>query len=755
MPPRNRHLAIAQCWMLFLAGSFFSFTSDTFHFFLPVLACCAIAPLLPRGLPVNTRWIVYTVFFPATYTVLCNQFIKIDQSRWVVTPSDFISPLTLLMAAMLTLLQQRRHVPFAFLVCVFTSFAFSANVESSSMRFDRISVFLPSPAFLTHFGCKPQWTDGKSMMCILTMHLLPLFPAWRIVVRSSLGVDQESGRNGIWEAIRSLVQTICLALMILLTPTMIDVLLPWIRNIDTKVLSSGSTSYQMRAFEENPQINFLNESKEQLDRELMRIEGCEDNEYLLARIYNLYEDGSWRTLKTLPESLKASAGGSSFSTYRHYQLELGVATRTLEFFINPEFHFTHLPLPNQAKALKIAGENLSRNETGVYQISGFTKEAGFQCQAGPVQDEVNSDPPTEDDLQMPATEKYWRAEAEKILGDKKTFAECVPFLEDWFSRECTYSTSIPQELSRYPMDGPMNGLMSPYWPGEEDESLPDEMPEERMKRRQKEAARREEERQLMVDRPLYFLRSIHSGHCEMFASATVMLLRSQGIPARYVTGIVCGEQTGNFRVCRRRDLHAWVEAWDQKRRGWYYVETTPAAAFEESRKNDKSSAWEDFQHRLGKLKADIFRGRVADIIAATAIKAAAAFVWCFSDPWRAVLSLLVIGLCLAWLLRASIRRWRQRLADPAGARADHAAFLAQKILGCPRREATLGELAQQARAAGLEGAEEFSRRVEAWQFCRYSGRSSHEESLAAAKALDDAAAHLRLAIKKHGKNRSG
>jgi hypothetical protein len=731
--------------MTLLAASFFSFTSDTFHFLLPVIACCVIAPLLPRGLPVNTRWMVYTVFFPATYTVLSNQFIKIDQSRWVVTPSDFISPLTLLMAAMLTLLQQRRHVPFAFLACIFTSFAFSANVESSSMRFERIGAFLPSPDFLRYFGCKAQWTDSRSLMCILIIHMLPLFPAWRIVVRSSLGVDQETGRNGLWEAGRSIVQTLCLAAMIFCTPAVIDKVLPWVRSIDTKILNSSNSNTQMKAFDENPQVDFMNESQDQLDRELMRIEGAEENEYLRARIYNLYEDGGWRSSKTVSESVKSSPGGSSFSTYRRYRLAAGEARRSMEFYPSSDFHFTHLPLPAQCKLLDIAGDNLSSSEKGVFQISGFTQDAGYHCQAGQVQESVDSDPPGPDDLQMPATEVHWRTEAAKILGDRSTLAECAPLLVEWFSRNCSYSTSMGEAQRReFPEDSiRISGVLN-FFEGGKTEA-------EKMMAEQ---ARRmiEEARRIQEDRSLHFLRTVRKGHCEMFASSTVMLLRSQGIPARYVTGIVCGESYGNFCICRRRDLHAWVQAWDEASQSWYYVETTPAAAFEGARKKPSRSLWEDFKHRLDKLKADIFRGRIADIIAAIASKAAAGLVWCFSDPWRALLSLLVVGLFSWWLLRGVIRRWRERLADPAGTKAHHAALLAQKALGGPRREATLGELAKQARDAGLDGAEDFYRRVEDWQYCRYSGRSTPEESLAAAKALDAAASKLRLAIKKQGKN---
>jgi transglutaminase-like putative cysteine protease len=53
----------------------------------------------------------------------------------------------------------------------------------------------------------------------------------------------------------------------------------------------------------------------------------------------------------------------------------------------------------------------------------------------------------------------------------------------------------------------------------------------------------------------------HSGFCEQFASAEIVLLRSAGIPARMATGFAGGAEHGSRRVLRASDGHAWVEVW--------------------------------------------------------------------------------------------------------------------------------------------------------------------------------------------------
>jgi protein-glutamine gamma-glutamyltransferase len=74
----------------------------------------------------------------------------------------------------------------------------------------------------------------------------------------------------------------------------------------------------------------------------------------------------------------------------------------------------------------------------------------------------------------------------------------------------------------------------------------------------------------------YFLFTRKKGHCEYFASAMTVMLRSIGIPARLVTGF----QGGTFNpitglyVVRASDAHSWVEAY-VPHRGWTPFDPTP------------------------------------------------------------------------------------------------------------------------------------------------------------------------------------
>jgi protein-glutamine gamma-glutamyltransferase len=72
-----------------------------------------------------------------------------------------------------------------------------------------------------------------------------------------------------------------------------------------------------------------------------------------------------------------------------------------------------------------------------------------------------------------------------------------------------------------------------------------------------------------------FLLNTRSGHCEYFASATVLLLRAANVPARYATGFSVHEWSTleNAWLARERHGHAWARAWVDG--AWIDVDTTP------------------------------------------------------------------------------------------------------------------------------------------------------------------------------------
>jgi len=79
-----------------------------------------------------------------------------------------------------------------------------------------------------------------------------------------------------------------------------------------------------------------------------------------------------------------------------------------------------------------------------------------------------------------------------------------------------------------------------------------------------------------IDPVVHFLKSKHPAHCEYFATAATLLLRSAGVPARYVTGYVVKEHSedDSYWLGRNRDAHAWVEAYDDISERWFPVEPT-------------------------------------------------------------------------------------------------------------------------------------------------------------------------------------
>ena len=75
---------------------------------------------------------------------------------------------------------------------------------------------------------------------------------------------------------------------------------------------------------------------------------------------------------------------------------------------------------------------------------------------------------------------------------------------------------------------------------------------------------------------LWFLQERREGHCELFASAMVLLARSIDIPARYVSGYSVSTRNPftDYYIGRDCDAHAWCEVWLEKE-GWVDVDPTP------------------------------------------------------------------------------------------------------------------------------------------------------------------------------------
>ena len=76
-----------------------------------------------------------------------------------------------------------------------------------------------------------------------------------------------------------------------------------------------------------------------------------------------------------------------------------------------------------------------------------------------------------------------------------------------------------------------------------------------------------------------FLFNVREGHCEYFATAMAIMLRSQGIATRVVNGFQQSEynEMADVFVIRQKDAHSWVEVYFPGENAWIQFDPTPYA----------------------------------------------------------------------------------------------------------------------------------------------------------------------------------
>ena len=130
-----------------------------------------------------------------------------------------------------------------------------------------------------------------------------------------------------------------------------------------------------------------------------------------------------------------------------------------------------------------------------------------------------------------------------------------------------------------------------------------------------------------------FLLRTRAGHCEYFATATVLLLRAAGVPARYATGYSAQEYSRleDAYIVRVRHSHAWVRAWVDG--AWIEIDTTPSVwAVTEANEAPwwapLSDFWEWLRFRMSTIGAgEQDEDRITTISAGVALLIALWFGW--------------------------------------------------------------------------------------------------------------------------------
>jgi transglutaminase-like putative cysteine protease len=198
----------------------------------------------------------------------------------------------------------------------------------------------------------------------------------------------------------------------------------------------------------------------------------------------------------------------------------------------------------------------------------------------------------------------------------------------------------------------------------------------------------------------FFLFTRRKGHCEYFASAMTIMLRTLGIPARNVNGFLGGEwnEYDEYLAVRARDAHSWVEVYFDGV-GWVTFDPTPSSSAGSSAEDDGGLAgrmrryldtvrFQWFQwvieydlHR----QTSLFRG-VGESFKSGGMSVKELFT--AVRAWLGRHGPLLGGLVLGGAVFIFVlTRWRRRIRwhRPGGVRDPMSAIYVQAVLGLARR----------------------------------------------------------------------
>lgn len=330
--------------------------------------------------------------------------------------------------------------------------------------------------------------------------------------------------------------------------------------------------------------------------------------YMRGRVYDHYRRGRWMGAdkgRALPAWM-----AEGFRAYTVFQRPIPERSRQNEVLsIHPAvvLETDILFAPGTGTRFEIVAESLASDRAGMLTHTKWDQKAGYRVirpqhagAAYPLPGPETAE--NEDWLAVPErlAEDLDRISAEALAGgitdDGETISRVVAFLRD----RCSYALGVKMQRAR----------------GDE----------------------------AVVDPVIQFLDIHRAGHCELFATAAVLLLRQQGTPARYVTGFVCAEPVARHWVARMEHAHAWAEAYDSQSGEWVLVEATPAAGMPS--RDTRATALSAFLERLNlawqRFMARVRRGELADAIASFVAAVFKATVWLAKQWWSWAVGVIVI-----------------------------------------------------------------------------------------------------------------
>ncbi|MCH2174858.1 MAG: transglutaminase domain-containing protein [Lentisphaeria bacterium] len=527
LPQPDHYSKLITFYMsLMLLVSCYTFFLFTGHILLLIITLVAslLALLNKKTVRISNRSIIYSFTIAMVAAFFTRELSELSSIPFFL-PVDFLFPLYIYSGICCLFLRQRFLTVCALTACVWMSNLAMGSALNEPENFS--NPFFEQNLPLRHF---------LFIFTVTSQVILLILLMYRHMHESSIDAKKKVN-NKKW-LIRWTSLTLVLGLTIFSSYRWPEVF-PYLEKLIAPYTGKYSKRNNSRSFfPEQVSLNHTVDLKQEkeMKKPALYIKSKIAPGYLRGRTYDTYKDGLWKNseaftrkpVEYLDESL--SIGQVNLS-------EKKSSAEQLHVFIARNLVTDVLYTNGNVNRIDLIAESISTNGNGVYKAQVWDKSAGYSFS------NVAGDP--------------FKQEAASPRGEpSKTYLEVPQNIQDSiqkFTTEINVSSDLPTERKMQ--------FITAWLRENIDYSLEPQKFE------------------YGVDPVIQFLTKTKRGHCELFASANIMIFRQMGIPARYVSGFVTFQNSGNKDdyIAHMGDAHAWVEAWVDGK-GWVLFEPTPASA---------------------------------------------------------------------------------------------------------------------------------------------------------------------------------
>ena len=666
---QSRKIVLWAAAILLPAAFYFSVITELPHVFVITVILLVFSSLKSKGWRISDRSVIYLTVLAMALTLFGNYLAPMKQDRFgfmaIFSRPALSVPFVLYLGALAAGFRRRGHVIGIAAAAAMVSFGLGGDIRLDGLIPERES---EASRLLVLF----PWFFGATMGASIL---------------ATLFASRSGAKRGNWRRFGLLMIALAgICGLIVLEFREYRRNENMFRSLENALLrvgirqlyKSGGSAMQLGA-SPNLMLAMPPEFFTMSDRVALRAVGETAPGYLRSRSFHRYERGVWHSLEeVLGTPLATTISDGSFSAEQLYSvIRMEKTGNRWDIYPDDSLLGNVLAVPGDLVSLSLIASRVLRFRDGRIEVEQFVREGGYT-----VFTETSGG---ETAMQQPA-----RPGREFLEVPREIEPVLNGIVDELGLAMCTTDAERFQKLQEY-FD--QNFEYSLDWQGPKSEPVRERSARRRPLRRPPPGADRGGARRPGVrmgmrvagrlaegaverrgrnrfrqwwrpsDPVKFFLTERRRAHCELFASATVLLLRSAGVPARYVSGFICNEPhpSGKYFIARYGDAHAWVEAYDRQNRKWVIVDTTPPSVTAASPRPD---SWQERIASRGdylrlswfEILSSLRRGHFADGAMAILLLSWDWAVYLVTHPLWGGLTGFIIGFVLRMLLYHRKRR---------------------------------------------------------------------------------------------------